>query len=273
MSTRRRVALLTTSVTCALLTAAAPALAAGAPRSAGAPVISGQPVVGQTLTTTSGSWRNAPTSFTYAWQRCNASGTHCHLIPGATTPKYVIVDADEGSTLRSRVTASNAYGSTTRRSAPTVAVTQPAGSVAPPANTGKPVISGTAQTGGTLTASDGTWSGGTPMTYAYQWQLCDSSGASCGPISGATAKSYTLDSAAQGHTLRAQVTAANGAGTASQTSDPSGVVQPAPAPPPPATGALHVSGDRLIGSGGSSLQLHGVNRSGTEYACIQGWGI
>jgi hypothetical protein len=36
---------------------------------------------------------------------------------------------------------------------------------------------------------------------------------------------------------------------------------------------LHVSGDRLLNGQGQPVTLRGVNRSGTEYACIQGWGI
>jgi endoglucanase len=36
---------------------------------------------------------------------------------------------------------------------------------------------------------------------------------------------------------------------------------------------LHVVGNRIIDAAGQEVRLHGVNRSGTEYACIQGWGI
>jgi hypothetical protein len=36
---------------------------------------------------------------------------------------------------------------------------------------------------------------------------------------------------------------------------------------------LHVSGNRLLDGRGHVVRFHGVNRSGTEYACIQGWGI
>jgi hypothetical protein len=36
---------------------------------------------------------------------------------------------------------------------------------------------------------------------------------------------------------------------------------------------IHVSGKRLLNSKGRIVHWHGVNRSGTEYACIQGWGI
>ena len=36
---------------------------------------------------------------------------------------------------------------------------------------------------------------------------------------------------------------------------------------------LHVSGSRLLDARGRRVHFHGVNRSGTEYACVQGWGI
>src|SRR5438105_2243852 len=36
---------------------------------------------------------------------------------------------------------------------------------------------------------------------------------------------------------------------------------------------LHVAGNRLRDGHGNLVTLRGVNRSGTEYACIQGWGI
>lgn len=37
--------------------------------------------------------------------------------------------------------------------------------------------------------------------------------------------------------------------------------------------ALSVSGNRLVNAEGDTVVLHGVNRSGTEYACIQGNGV
>lgn len=36
---------------------------------------------------------------------------------------------------------------------------------------------------------------------------------------------------------------------------------------------IHVSGNVLVNDQGQTVVLRGVNRSGTEYACIQGWGI
>ncbi len=40
-----------------------------------------------------------------------------------------------------------------------------------------------------------------------------------------------------------------------------------------ATLSVRVSGNRLVDSNGAPLRLLGVNRSGAEYACAQGWGI
>jgi endoglucanase len=36
---------------------------------------------------------------------------------------------------------------------------------------------------------------------------------------------------------------------------------------------LHVSGNRLVNAHGMGIVLHGVDRSGGEFACVQGWGI
>ena len=44
---------------------------------------------------------------------------------------------------------------------------------------------------------------------------------------------------------------------------------PGPTPAP----AVHVQGNRLADTAGRPVRLRGVNRSGAEYACAQGWGI
>jgi endoglucanase len=36
---------------------------------------------------------------------------------------------------------------------------------------------------------------------------------------------------------------------------------------------LHVSGNKLVTAGGTQVIVHGMNRSGAEYACVQGWGF
>ncbi len=50
----------------------------------------------------------------------------------------------------------------------------------------------------------------------------------------------------------------------------------APTTAPPATGAmsgLRVSGTAILNGSGRAVRLLGVDRAGTEYACIQNWGI
>jgi endoglucanase len=60
------------------------------------------------------------------------------------------------------------------------------------------------------------------------------------------------------------------------------VLRPAPRPVVAAPAAntlagaapwLHVAGNKLVNGSGAKVVLHGVDRSGTEYACVQGWGI
>jgi PKD domain len=103
--------------------------------------------------------------------------------------------------------------------------------VSAPTDTTPPTIGGVATMGGTLSASAGTWSGG-PTSYAYQWQDCDSSGAGCSNVSGATSASYVLGAGDVGHTVRVVVTASNAGGSTSATSAATAVVV---APPPTAS--------------------------------------
>src|SRR5205085_10647985 len=118
----------------------------------------------------------------------------------AVSASYAPVAADVGSTLRVSVTASNKVGSSTATSNAT-SVVAPAPAATPPANTALPAISGSAVVGQSLTASAGSWNGA-PTSYAYQWRHCDSSGAACSNLSGATAASYAVASGDVGFTLR-----------------------------------------------------------------------
>src|SRR4051812_40543321 len=73
-----------------------------------------------------------------------------------------------------------------------------------PAPVALPTITGTTTVGATLSASSGTWSG-SPTGYAFAWRRCDTSGAACQSIAGATAATYTLASADAGLTMRVVV--------------------------------------------------------------------
>jgi hypothetical protein len=97
--------------------------------------------------------------------------------------------------------------------------------VPPPSNTVLPSISGQPRVGRQLTVSDGTWTGSQPMTFAYQWRRCNSSGGACVAISGATSKTYVPTAADVGLRLRATVTATNASGSSSATSAPTSAVK------------------------------------------------
>ena len=86
-----------------------------------------------------------------------------------------------------------------------------------PAATTAPSISGSPNSGKTITVSNGTWTG-TPASYAYQWKRCDAGGSSCTAIQGETASSYVVQDSDVGSTLRATVTATGPGGTTSATS-------------------------------------------------------
>ncbi len=192
---------------------AASALAA-APQSQTAPSIDGKAMVDQQLTADRGEWSGSPTTYTYQWQRCDNDGSSCGDISGATTTKYKVTDADTGNTVRVQVTAKNDDGSATANSKATDAIS---GNAAPRATT-QPSISGKAQVGETLTVNPGKWAEG-PSSFAYQWQLCDKSGANCKDISGATGQTYGVRSGDKDSTIRVQVTAKNLVGTTTANSD------------------------------------------------------
>jgi endoglucanase len=67
---------------------------------------------------------------------------------------------------------------------------------------------------------------------------------------------------------RATVTGAR-AGGATVTTAPAGRA----ALPSGTAPRLHVVGNKLVNASGTRVVLHGVDRSGTEYACVQGFGI
>ncbi|HEY7074329.1 MAG TPA: LamG-like jellyroll fold domain-containing protein [Solirubrobacteraceae bacterium] len=241
------------------------------PANAVKPVISGTPQQGQTLQTSTGTWNGTqPISYAYQWRRCDSSGTTCTNIAGATGSSYTATATDVGGTLVAAVTATNSAGTSTANSMPSGVVQS---STAPPANTAPPTIAGTAQETQVLTAAPGDWNGSQPMTFAYQWQRCNTSGAACGAISGATGVNYTLTSADVGSTIRVAVTATNSAGFQTATSAPTGTVQAA-ATLPGAVALWHMnetSGKVMNDSVGShngtifSAQLGVPGFSGTAY--------
>lgn len=80
-----------------------------APVNTVAPVASGTARVGETLTTTDGTWTGSPT-FTYQWRRGGVN------IASATNSTYVLVTADVGQAIDCNVTATNAAGAVSQDS-------------------------------------------------------------------------------------------------------------------------------------------------------------
>jgi hypothetical protein len=92
------------------------------PQSTVVPAITGTPAVGQTLSTSTGTWLNFPVTYTYQWARCDSAGANCAPIPNATAQNYVVSADDAGFTLEVTVGAANVYGTATAASTPTAAV-------------------------------------------------------------------------------------------------------------------------------------------------------
>lgn len=189
------------------------------------PRITGSPVVGQRLSASTGTWSgDQPITFAYQWVRCGidggaADGSNCSNISGATGTTYVLTSAEVGSRIRVRVTARNSSGSQTAASNPTDVVRANA-----PVNTRMPTVSGSWVAGQTVTVNPGTWSGMSPITFAYQWLRCNSAGGSCALIQGATSLRYRLGAADVGHKIRVNVTARNSRGSTTVMSNESAIV-------------------------------------------------
>jgi hypothetical protein len=188
------------------------------PRNTVAPVISGTPAAGSTLTTTDGTWTGTPTvAIARQWQRrANATAAWAD-IPGATGSTYTVAAGDVGQSLRAVITAGN------RISSWSLAIAAAATIGTAPANTAAPAISGTTKTGQTLTSSTGTWSGTTPVAFAYQWQR-SSNGTTWSSISGATSRTYRLATGDKDFRIRVNVTGSNSAGSAQALSSSVGPV-------------------------------------------------
>jgi cell wall-associated NlpC family hydrolase/peptidoglycan hydrolase-like protein with peptidoglycan-binding domain len=143
-----------------------------------APVLSGTTTVGKVLTAATGAWGPGKVDVAYQWYRGATA------IPGATATTYTLQPEDAGQAVKVVTTGSRAsYTSVSRVSAATAAVTP-----ATLTKTPKPVVTGTAAAGKTLTASGGTWAPG-PVSIAFQWYRSGK------PIAGATAQTYTLTAA------------------------------------------------------------------------------
>ena len=172
----------------------------------GLPEISGTAQVDQTLTVQTSSISDADglerVRYTYQWT-ANA-GTGDVDIPNATGPSHTLSDANQGQTIRVRVTFTDDRGnSETLTSAPTVPVAHRPDTPA----TGLPAIRGKPQVNDTLTVDTSgitDANGLNTVSYTYQWILND--GTTKTDIPDATETTYTPAPTDEGKTITVRVT-------------------------------------------------------------------
>jgi len=239
------------------------AIAETAPTNATAPVVSGTATIGQTLSTTNGTWNSISTpTYAYQWQRNGVD------ISGATSSTYTLVEADYNNPIRCEVTATNTAGNASANSNATANVAEVA-----PVNTVLPAITGTENEGQTLTCSSGTWTSASTETYAYQWERAGTA------ISGATSSTYTLVTADVGNTLTCVVTATNTAGSTDAESAATGTIAAPPSGPSAvvvtATGTTTGWGTRgieatttMTGAGQFDFYITSAGATSNEFLCV-----
>jgi hypothetical protein len=200
-----------------------------APENLASPTVSGTAQSGAQLTADPGSWKGKPTpSYSYRWRRCSSTGAGCRDVRAARGTTYRLAAGDVGRTLRVLVKAANAAGSASARSDPSGLVVPAPGISTKPNNLDRPRIVGKAlydpEAPVALKAAAGTWTGKPPPTFSYRWRRCDSEGAGCADLEGATGKTYALRESDVGHRLIVVVVARNSAGARHAASPVSPVV-------------------------------------------------
>jgi hypothetical protein len=188
------------------------------------PTVSGEVVKGSKLKVDPGKWNPVPKSFSYQWARCSDSGRACAPIEGATATTHVVEQGDLGHALVAIVQARAGAVSQAVFSVATAPVGGSASArpraradepvrVTGPSSSAPPVVAFVIQQGRQLTGAVGSWSGSGTIKYHYQWHRCDTAGAHCKSISGATGRTYTLVAKDVGRTVGFGVRATDKTGT------------------------------------------------------------
>ena len=217
----------------------------------GAPAVTGTAQVGETLTSDTSGIADVDglTKVSYRYQWVASDGTSDTDIPDATDSTYTLAAADEGRTVKVKVSFTDDAGNgETLTSSATAAVDAALNTPA----TGAPAISGTTQVGEMLSADTsgiGDADGLTNGSYSYQWIRND--GSSDTDITDAADSSYTLVAADEGKTIKVRVSFTDDAAneetlTSTATETVSFAVQQQIANSP-ATGAPTISGTAQVG--------------------------
>ena len=190
-----------------------------APLNLTSPVASGTAQVGQTLSTTDGTWQGIATiTFAYQWRRDAVN------ISSATSSTYTLVAADYTTDIDCVVTATNSLGSASADSNDLGPIAGTAPSIS-----GVPTISSQTQVGETITATAASVTGVPTPTTSWQWQRSTDGSTGWANISGATSSTYTLVAADDTNYVRAVQTSTNAVGSDSANSAASAQISSTPA--------------------------------------------
>ena len=230
----------------------------------GAPTISGTAQVGQTLTASTSDISDsdglADAIFTYQW--IANDGTDDTDIQDATGSTYILSAADEGKTIKVRVSFTDDAGNDeSLTSEATAAVAARPNSAA----TGAPTISGTAQVGQALTASTSGISDSNGLAdaiFTYQWIAND--GTEDTAIQDAIGSTYTLASADEGKTIKVRVSFTDDGGN--QETRTSAVTVAVAAAPTPLTAATHDAPGSHNGQEKFTFELRFSEELGTGFS-------
>ena len=211
-------------------------------RATGRPTIGGTVQVGEELTASTSGIADADglTNVSYSHQWIRNDGTSDIDITDATDSTYTLVAADEGNTIKVKVSFADGAGN--EESLTSAATATVAARPNTPA-TGGPTISGTVQVGETLTASTlgiADAEGLTNVSYSYQWVRND--GSTDTDIQDATGSTHTLVDADEGKTIKVQVSFADDAGNEETLTSTSTAEVPAGAPTDPPAAPRNLMG-------------------------------
>ena len=217
----------------------------------GAPVINGTAQVGESLTADAAGIEdgNGLDRVQFRFQWVSNDGSADADITGATDSTYTLVAADEGKTVKVRVSFTDRGGyaeSLTSAATDSVRIAVQQHTANSPA-TGTPTITGTAQVGETLTADTSGIAdndGLTNVSYDYQWIRND--GSSDTDIQDATGSTYTLAAADEGKTIKVKVSFRDDADN-EETLTSAATTSVAARPNQVATGAPSISGTAQVG--------------------------
>jgi FG-GAP-like repeat len=206
------------------------------------PTIGGTAQEGQTLTASATVGSDEAGTASFQWQS-SADGVSFSNISGATAATYKLGETDENKYFRVVASFTDDTGqSVSHTSVASSKVVDAAPTLS------SPVISGTAKEGQTLTAS-AALPNDTDATVTYQWQVLN--GRNWAPISGATASTYQVTEANEGHQLRVVATSsdvADGSGTTATSAPTAAVTDIAPTLSTPVISGTAKEGQTLTAS-------------------------